>query len=56
MKVINGKVILEFYDNRGKLIGTVPTEKTSRVFHDALQRAFEHTISPYPDGIVTIIS
>lgn len=56
MKVNAGKVLVEAYDQKGKLIGTVPNEKTSSNFRAALQSTFEHTVSPDPDGVSAIIS
>jgi hypothetical protein len=56
MKVNDGKVLVEAFDQNGKLIGTVPNEKTSSAFRTALQSTFEHTISPDPDGVGAIIS
>src|SRR5260221_7487915 len=56
MKVNDGMVTVEAYDQKGKLIGTVPNEKTSSAFRTALQSAFEHTVSPDPDGVVAIIA
>lgn len=56
MKVNDGKVVVEVFDQKGKLIGTVPNEKTSSTFRAALQSTFQHTVSPDPDGVGAIIS
>jgi hypothetical protein len=56
MKVENGRVLLEGYDHYGKLLGTVPNEKTSGAFRVALAGSFAGAISPDPDGVVAIIS
>ncbi|SRR5258706_13756767 len=56
MKVNDGKVLVEAYDQKGKVIGTVPNDKTSSAFGAALQNTFEHTVSPDPDGVIAIIS
>jgi hypothetical protein len=56
MKVENGKVLVEAYDQRGKRIGTVPNENTSSAFRATLESTFARTISPDPDGIIAIVS
>ncbi len=56
MKVENGKVLVEAYDQAGKLIGTVPNENTSSAFRATLESKFAGAISPDPDGIIAIIS
>jgi hypothetical protein len=56
MKVSNGKVLVEAYDQHGKVIGTVPNEKTSSAFRSELERAFSQAVSPDPDGVIAIIS
>jgi hypothetical protein len=55
MKVKNGKVLVEAYDQSGKLIGTVPDENTSSAFRAALEDTFSLVTSPDPDGIIAII-
>ena len=52
MKVNGGTVLVEAYDRSGKLIGTIPNEKTSTAFRAALQNTFLHSVSPDPDGVV----
>lgn len=56
MKVNDGTALVEAYDQKGKLIGIVPNEKTSNAFRSALQSTFEHTVSPDSDGVIAIIS
>ena len=56
MKVNDGKVVVEAYDRQGKLIGTVPNEKTTPSFRALLHSTFEHSVSPDPDGVVAILS
>jgi hypothetical protein len=55
MKVKGGKVVVDAYDRMGKLIGTVPNDKTSPAFSALLQSTFEHTVSPDPAGVVAPI-
>ena len=55
MKNDEGKVMVEVYDNGGKLIGTVPNERTSTRLRTALQSTFAHAISPDPDGVIAIL-
>ncbi len=56
MKVENGNVVVEAYDQSGKCIGTVPNENTSSAFRATLEGTFARAISPDPDGIIAIIS
>lgn len=56
MKVENGRVLVEAYDQSGKLIGTVPNKTTSSAFRAILERMFARTVSPDPDGIIAIVS
>jgi len=56
MKVNGGKVVVDAYDRQGKLIGTVPNDKSSPAFRAVLQSTFEHSVSPDPDGVVAILS
>ena len=55
MKNDGGKVVVEVYDNGGKLVGTVPNERTSTELRTALQSTFADTVSPDPDGVVAIL-
>jgi hypothetical protein len=55
MKVENGKVLVEAYDQHGKHVGTVPNESTSSAFCAALEGTFSLVTSPDPDGIIAII-
>jgi hypothetical protein len=55
MKVISGNVSVDVYDRHGKIIGTVPNEKTSTTFRTDLQQTFADKISPDPDGVVALI-
>ena len=55
MKVNKGKVLVEAYDQQGKLIGTIPNDRTSSALRATLQSTFEPTVSPDPDGVVAII-
>lgn len=55
MTLEGGNVRVEVYDRLGKIIGTVPNEKTSHAFRSALQSTFEHTVSPDPDGVIAMI-
>lgn len=56
MKVSQGKVLVEVYDQQGKMIGAVPNENTSAAFHSDLQKTFSRAVSPDPDGVVAILS
>jgi hypothetical protein len=56
MKVGDGSVHIEVYDSRGKLIGTVPSEKTSKAFRADLHAAFRTCVSPDPEGVVATLS
>ncbi len=40
LKVSDGEVLVEAYDPHGKMIGTVPNERTSDAFRSDLERAF----------------
>jgi len=52
----HARSLVEAFDQKGKLIGTVPNEKRSSAFRSALQNTFEHSVSPDPDGVIAIIS
>jgi hypothetical protein len=45
MKLGNGKVFVEAYDQAGKLIGSLPNENTSSALSAALESAFAGTTS-----------
>jgi hypothetical protein len=55
LKVTEGKVLTEVFDNKGKKIGTIPDEKTSSALRGALQNMFQNAISPDHDGVVAIV-
>jgi hypothetical protein len=55
MKVDDGKVLVEVYDEMGKKIGDLPDDRTSSGLREALQNTFQYAISPDHDGIVAII-
>jgi hypothetical protein len=54
LNVIDGKVVVEAYDNQGKKIGTAPNDKTSAAFRSELQQFLRETL-PDPDGVVAIL-
>jgi len=55
MKVSDGKVLIEVYDEMGKKIGDIPDAKTSGALRGTLQNTFQVAISPDHDGVVAII-
>jgi hypothetical protein len=55
MKMKDGRVMVEVYDNMGKEIADLPDDRTSSALRAALQNTFQHAISPDHDGVVAII-
>ena len=56
MNVNKGEVLVQVYDRQGKLIGTVPNEKTSAALRADLQKTFSDSVSPDPHGVIALIS
>jgi len=52
LKNPNHKIQVEAYDQTGKLIGIIPSEKTSSAFQHELTAIFGNVRSPDPDGII----
>jgi hypothetical protein len=55
MKSDNGKVLVDAYDQAGKVISSLPNENTSSGLGATLERAFVGTTSPDSDGVIAII-
>jgi hypothetical protein len=48
MKVKDGKVLVEAYDQNGKGISCIPNGKTSNAFCDAVESTFKDTVPADP--------
>jgi len=54
LTVNNGKMLVEAYDNLGKVIGTVPNAATSSAFRSDLETAFSQATLPN-ENVIAIL-